>query len=346
MVLLFAVQNSFAAYYWQMTKVTTATGGGQTYCQYATANPLTIGIEQCSGGITQPHYTTTVMATWYANTSNSNQNGTPVQQYLMSTQKLFGYTIDWTPPTNDTGTLYYYVEFTDPSMTTCGFTDTLRSEAQSVTVIPVSKYVDVQTACYSLTWIDGNVYTESDTTATFIFPGASANGCDSIIYLKLTIDTISDRSTSVNGFTISAGLANASYQWLNCDDNYSKMEGETGQSFTADANGNYAVQITENGCTDTSDCVTITGVGFGQSPIKGSVLLYPNPTKGTIHLVFSENQSSVTISVRSIAGQLLSEVDFHSVNEAAIVIAETPGIYFIEIEDAAGNKTIRRITKE
>jgi hypothetical protein len=46
---------------------------------------------------------------------------------------------------------------------------------------------DVQSACSSFTWIDGNTYTTSNTTATYSVPGGSAGGCDSIVTLNLTI---------------------------------------------------------------------------------------------------------------------------------------------------------------
>lgn len=42
-------------------------------------------------------------------------------------------------------------------------------------------------SCVAFTWIDGNTYTSSTNSATYILPGAAANGCDSILTLHLTI---------------------------------------------------------------------------------------------------------------------------------------------------------------
>lgn len=61
---------------------------------------------------------------------------------------------------------------------------------------------DVQTACNSFTWIDGNTYTESNNTATHILP--SANGCDSLVTLDLTVSytqTTTDVQTACDEFT-------------------------------------------------------------------------------------------------------------------------------------------------
>ena len=48
-----------------------------------------------------------------------------------------------------------------------------------------STYTDIQTACGSFTWINGNTYTSSNNTATFIL--TNTVGCDSVVSLDLTI---------------------------------------------------------------------------------------------------------------------------------------------------------------
>lgn len=87
-----------------------------------------------------------------------------------------------------------------------------------------------------------------------------------------------DVTTSLNGLDITASNSNAtSYQWINCSDN-SAIAGETNQTFTATANGDYAVVITEGGCTDTSACVTISTVGLTNLDLNG-LIVAPNPAK-------------------------------------------------------------------
>ena len=57
----------------------------------------------------------------------------------------------------------------------------------NLTILHPALETDVQTACGSYTWIDGNEYTADNSTATYTFPGGAANGCDSIVTLNLTI---------------------------------------------------------------------------------------------------------------------------------------------------------------
>ena len=65
---------------------------------------------------------------------------------------------------------------------------------------------DTQTACGSYTWIDGNTYTASNSSATFTIAGGAANGCDSLVTLDLTI------SNSVSG--TDTQTACGSYTWI------------------------------------------------------------------------------------------------------------------------------------
>ncbi|MCB9226337.1 MAG: hypothetical protein H6578_04105 [Chitinophagales bacterium] len=63
---------------------------------------------------------------------------------------------------------------------------------------------DVHTACNTFTWIDGNTYTSSNTSATHTISGGAANGCDSVITLDLTINNTvnsTDVHTACNTFT-------------------------------------------------------------------------------------------------------------------------------------------------
>lgn len=124
----------------------------------------------------------------------------------------------------------------------------------------VSYGTDVITACDSYTWIDGNTYTASDSTATFVLTNAA--GCDSIVTLDLTINTV-DPSATQNGGTLTANQAGATYQWLDCDNGNAVIPGETAQSFSpVTITGNYAVEVTMNGCADTSGCffIDLTGI--------------------------------------------------------------------------------------
>ena len=75
----------------------------------------------------------------------------------------------------------------------------------NLTINNSSTGVDVQTACSSFEWIDGNVYTESNNTATFTLTNAA--GCDSVVTLNLTVNNAV--ATEVEA------TACGSYEWNN-----------------------------------------------------------------------------------------------------------------------------------
>ena len=55
----------------------------------------------------------------------------------------------------------------------------------NLTINNSNTVVDTHTACDSFTWIDGNTYTESNSTATYTF--VNSMGCDSVVTLDLLI---------------------------------------------------------------------------------------------------------------------------------------------------------------
>jgi hypothetical protein len=76
-----------------------------------------------------------------------------------------------------------------------------------LTVYGSTETVDVQATCEPYTWIDGNEYTESNNTATFM--ATSVNGCDSLVTLDLTVADIieiTDVQISCGEFTWTDGV--------------------------------------------------------------------------------------------------------------------------------------------
>ncbi len=121
---------------------------------------------------------------------------------------------------------------------------------------------DVVTACDSYLWIDGNTYTSSNNTATYTL--TNIGGCDSTVTLNLTITPSPNNNVTQVSTELIADQSGATYQWLDCDDNFSYVFGETGQSFTPVVTGNYAVEVNLNGCMDTSTCYLIDYTGLGE----------------------------------------------------------------------------------
>ena len=194
---------------------------------------------------------------------------------------------------------------------------------------------DVISACDSYTWIDGNTYTASNNTATYTL--TNATGCDSVVTLDLTINTI-DISVIEDGVTLTANLDGASYQWIDCNDNNNPIAGETNQSYTATTDGSYAVIVDDGNCVGTSICYAVIGVD-AEAIKETAVNIYPNPTNG---IVFVQGEGIEKIVVTDVNGRVIKQVDTSQQQVTLDLTGNVQGIYFVNIETKNG-RIIRKI---
>ena len=206
-------------------------------------------------------------------------------------------------------------------------------------IVNVSSSISIsETACDFYIAPDGQLYYESGIYHAII---PSQSGCDSIISIDLSIISI-DVSISDYSPTLIANAGNAEYQWLDCSLNYEVIEGENDQSFTAIANGSYAVEITQNNCVDSSLCITVLNSTVGNSINKMSALVYPNPSGGRVEILFDKFYQDPLIEVKNISGQTVLKQNFASGNKINFEILNS-GFYIIEIKSSDGELVFFKI---
>jgi len=198
----------------------------------------------------------------------------------------------------------------------------------NLTIVNAASGTDTRTECDSYTWIDGITYTSSNNVATYNFPGGAANGCDSLVTLNLTIGSV-NVSVSNSDPTLMAATIGASYQWIDCTNGNAPIGGAVNQSFTPVANGSYAVIVSENGCTDTSVCFTVNSIGLTENYFTEQVVLYPNPTAGTLKVDLKEVVSSAQIQVLDLLGAVIQEQAFYHTNLLDLEIKGKAGMYIL-----------------
>lgn len=196
---------------------------------------------------------------------------------------------------------------------------------QTLTLCP-DETVTVGSNTYSVP----GVFTDSLTTAA---------GCDSIVITDLYYTNIDVNVTTVD-FTLSADiLSNATFQWVDCNNGYAPINGATSQSYTATANGSYAVIITWADCSDTSACYAISTIGLSENQSPLQVNLFPNPAKTTVTVQSSE--AIQAIDVYSIDGTFIKRT-----SSTIVPVDElSQGIYLLEITTAT-RKATARLVKE
>ncbi len=202
--------------------------------------------------------------------------------------------------------------------------------------------MDVIQACEAYTWIDGNTYTSSNNSETFTI--TNSVGCDSTITLDLTITNV-ETNVAVFGNTLTATAVNAGYQWLDCDGNFNEINGETNQSYTPTANGNFAVEVSQNNCVDTSSCNIITLTSLEDYVSKSTFTLYPNPNDGLFFVDLKGNHPHITITLLDFTGRLVSVKEYENESGIPVKIEVAAGIYFVEVSVDNGKKQVFKVAK-
>ena len=116
----------------------------------------------------------------------------------------------------------------------------------------------ITTSYHTMSFTACNEYTVPSGDETYSVAGVykdtipNAVGCDSIITINLTFNT-PNTGVNASGTTLTAVETGATYQWINClTDNL--VNEANSNVFTAEKDGEYALVVTKNSCTDTSDC--------------------------------------------------------------------------------------------
>jgi hypothetical protein len=157
-------------------------------------------------------------------------------------------------------------------------------------------------------------------------------GCDSAITLTLTVVDL-DNSVAVSGGILSSNHAGVTYQWVDCNNSYSPIVGETNQRFTATTNGSYAVIISDLSCTDTSNCNDINNVGLSKELNQKDIRLYPNPSRDIVNLYFPTENEKYSIKIFDMVGKLVHEENYIGNNMTIDVSIYTSGQYSVVISN-------------
>lgn len=145
--------------------------------------------------------------------------------------------------------------------------------------------------------------------------------------VAVTVNLLPDVSTATSGATITANLGGATYQWLDCNNAYAPIGSETGQSFTATANGDYAVLVNDGTCADTSHCENIIITGIHDVAATTQLSVFPNPANGEFTIQSSEAGNFV---LQNEMGQVVQSIVLHAGNANTVRInGLSNGVYFI-----------------
>jgi len=157
--------------------------------------------------------------------------------------------------------------------------------------------------------------------------------------VRYTTCEIIDTSVFPMGPTFFANASGYNYQWVYCDSAYAPVLGETGQMFMPTSNGNFAVIISLDNCSDTSGCFSVNTFGV-EDNFDHEISVYPNPTSGQVILSVNKALSNSTVSIVSLTGQTILRKENVSGTQIIFDISTQPSsVYYIEVSE--GNHVAR-----
>lgn len=198
-------------------------------------------------------------------------------------------------------------------------------------------------ACGEYTWIDGNTYTSNTNDAVWSFPNTS--GCDSIVTLDLTINTVNVSVTNASP-DLMANANLAAYRWLDCNNGYAFLSGETLQTFTATTNGSYAVEVTENACVDTSDCMVVSSFPVGvEEEAYEMVTVRTDPATGNV-TIRTDGGFVGQCNLFDAQGRLILNRSLSTNGIVNLYLPQVAGVYIIQMITNDGHVKNMRVLKQ
>jgi hypothetical protein len=191
----------------------------------------------------------------------------------------------------------------------------------------------------SYTWTLPSGWSGASTTNSVgVFTGSnsgsiqvvSVNSCgtSSATTLSVNVKPLPDATVTESNAVLTVTTSGASYQWYTCP-NYVFAPGVFyNQTYTATANGDYAVNVTVNGCSNLSSCITVVSVGLNELNNTAHFLnIYPNPNNGAF-VVKSDVAGDFTI-VNTLGEMVISFKLNESNNYTMPINTLSSGIYVI-----------------
>lgn len=182
-------------------------------------------------------------------------------------------------------------------------------------------------------------------TINFAINSAASNSTpagESDAYMQ-KIDCNISHSISQSGGILTVNISGAKLQWINCSTG-ARIAGETGTTFIAKTNGNYAVMIEKGECTVVSDCKTITAASTHDLSRQSVLQFAPNPAENTIQIT-QQNINFNQIKIMDVNGKTILEIPLNTGQDAISIGQLQAGIYILEATDSNQKKYQAKLIK-
>lgn len=207
-----------------------------------------------------------------------------------------------------------------------------------LTIVHPTSGIDSIVACDSITWINGITYRMSNRVARCTIQNAA--GCDSVVYLRLTVKhkptvrITADRTSLSNGESVTLTASGAtSYLWSTGSTSNPITETPS-QTTTYSVIG---MNTNDEACKDTASIEITVTTGINEAN-GTSIAVYPNPAQ---QLITVEGEGMTSITIYNTLGQKLASIPAQNGKNAVNVADYAEGLYTLQIERSNGEKSVR-----
>jgi uncharacterized repeat protein (TIGR03803 family) len=169
----------------------------------------------------------------------------------------------------------------------------------------------------------------SITSTQTLYVYAVNGSCSDENSFEVSITPLPSNTVSKSGNTLTADEADATYQWLDCDNGNAPISDADSQTYTISASGNYAVEVTKNGCSSTSTCTSVSFVGINENS-STAISVYPNPSTGKFTIV--AEQLGKNYRVTDNIGKVVAEGTINNTQTDIDLSNSASGLYLLTIE--------------
>lgn len=204
---------------------------------------------------------------------------------------------------------------------------------------PCNKTVEEVTACSEYTWVNGITYNKPISSAIYTY--TNALGCDSVVMLDLKFESPIANVTMI-GDSLKSSIEGDSYEWIDCNTN-SAIADANQNYFIPNKNGEYAVVVINNSCSDTSSCFPVLTVGVNDLNSITQFTLSPNPNQGQFKINLGKVCQEIEVEVSNSIGQSVFIRNYRSTNEVNVDLIGEKGAYFVNVKTTEGKQTFKII---
>jgi len=197
----------------------------------------------------------------------------------------------------------------------------------------------------------GESWETNDQTPFYHSANDRANTLDPPYYLEIAKVVMGYMATKgglldiENGVSLIAGNTaleadqeTGTYQWFDCTTD-TEIQGATNRIYTPTTNGQYAVTVTVNGCSEKSECITFSTLStetFTQDELK----LYPNPVNDIL-TIQTTIDSHIDYKVYDINGKVITAGTVNDDTTIVNIKDIASGVYFIKMNSTSKSGTYR-----